>query len=82
MNLLHKYFTNFREAVPGDFVAFDPWTRLESVVTDKDFDLGGDVVYCLCIGRVAKKTMGLTIHKVYLLSPSGVGFKRYSRIAD
>lgn len=65
------------DAEPGDCVTLGAHARLESIVSDKDFSVGNETVYCLCIGRVASTTVsGLTVLKVYLLTPVGVGYKR------
>ena len=62
---------------PGHVVILKPGMRLESPTSDADFSIGDRVVYSLCIGHVASTTAsGLTLLKVFLLTPSGVGYKR------
>ena len=74
---------DWKEAQPGDTVVVSPWSRLESVSFDKDFSTGNSMLYCLCIGRVASTTAsGLTLVKVYLLTPLGVGYKRFNLGGD
>jgi hypothetical protein len=74
---------DWKEAQPGDTVVVSPWTRLESITFDKDFSTGSEMLYCLCIGRVASTTTsGLTLIKVYLLTPTGVGYKRFNLGGD
>lgn len=67
----------WEDAQPGDVVTLRPHARLESFVSDRDFSVGPEMVYCLCIGRVASTTVsGLTVLKIFLLTPSGIGYKR------
>lgn len=71
------------DAHPGDFTILPAHARVESIVSDRDFSVGPEMVYCLCIGRVASTTAsGLTLLKVYLLTPTGVGYKRLNLGGD
>lgn len=80
--------TNWASTSPGDEVLLTVNDRLESITSDREFSLGRwstvpEVLYCLCIGRVASTTVsGLTLLKVYLLTPSGVGYKRINLGGD
>lgn len=71
--------TDVKNMKPGDAVIFTDRTAFESPVTDKEFVISGKMLYCLCVGRVASATVsGLSLLKVYLLTPVGVGYKRFN----
>lgn len=73
----------WHDAHPGDFVILPAHARLESIVADKDFSVGPQMMYCLCIGRGASTTAsGLTLLKVYFLTSLGVGYKRLNLGGD
>ena len=68
----HKIF-------PGDAVLLSPYTSLEAITTDCSFNTGHKTVYCLCIGRVERRTHnGLRNVQFVIMTPSGVGSKRIS----
>lgn len=70
---------DWRETKPGDVVYLDAHVRLESAGWDSDFSVGPKMVYCLCIARTTSETAsGLQTLKVYLLTPAGVGYKRFN----
>jgi len=78
---LNQDLIDWREAKPGETVVLSPWTRLESICADKDFNVGDEMMYSLCVGRVASTTAsGLTTIKVYLLTPLGVGYRRFNLV--
>ena len=72
-----------KDMLPGDEIVFNGNAIFESPVTDKEFVIRGEMLYCLCIGRVASATVsGLFLIKVYLLTPAGVGYKRFNLGGD
>jgi len=74
---------DLKDLRPGDFIAFKNFERFESPVTDKEFVISGEMLYCLCVGRVASATVsGLSLLKVYLLTPAGIGYKRFNLGGD
>ncbi len=68
-----------KNAVPGEVVELNQFERFESSMSDKEFHIGPQKLYCLCVGRTEQTTAsGLTLLKVFVLTPAGIGYKRYN----
>lgn len=72
-----------RELVPGDAIVLKVGTQLESAVRHMFFSITHKTVYSICIARVENTTIhGVTMRRVYLLTPQGLGFKRFNLNAE